>query len=238
MGFLDDSRAMRIFDAILASDADDKKKAEALFGRAFLYEHRRPGEDFSAARKTYLEVADRFPDSPLAARALVARGRCYEIERDNEDVAKAREAYEGAARRFPASEAAAEAKLRLAMTYALKMQPAPSREGATRLAAWLAEYPEHPYATGVWIVLGRTCLDVLDEPERALKAFIAADRLGIKSASLRSDVYYRIAWIAHKAIDKPETARKYYGKIINEFENDPRAYLAGLELKKLGVKSP
>jgi hypothetical protein len=112
------------------------------------------------------------------------------------------------------------------------------QQGADQLQAWLAKHGGHPNAAAVYLILGRTCIDLLDDAEKGLQALVKADSLGIEARALQTDLCYRIATVARADVKDLELAARYYRKFIREFDTDHRAYLAKQYLKDMEGQNP
>ncbi len=227
--------------------------------------HQLPTPDYDGARRYFDAVVSDFGKTEMAPRAMLTLARTSELEaerkgedRDAELLESLRTAYRKVVDTYPDTDAAIEASLREGLTYIKTMKIDEVRRALDILNAWTQKHGQHRYASGVYILIGRLYLRPMassisdkqaaeDEQARArrlgyyrksLEAMLKAVDIGIETYSIRGDVYYRIADVAHYSADRPAVALRFYRRIQDELSTDPRAYLARDRIAELLKSHP
>lgn len=261
-----DGKALRLFhQAIERKDLPQLERAVAHYGAGMVLLHQLPTPDYDEARKHFNTVVSDFGKTDMAPRAMLASVRTMELEAERESndrdavlLESLRTGYRKVVDTYPDTDAAIEAHLREGLTYIKTMKLDQVRRALDILNAWTQKHGKHRYASGVYILIGRLYLSPmassisdkdaaesdrararrLDYYRKSLDAMVKAVDIGIETYSIRGDVYYRIADVAHYSADRPAVALRFYRRIQDELSTDPRAYLARQRIAELLKSHP
>lgn len=214
--------------------------AAALYGRAICLWHDSPPSERQIAEAVGLleTIIKEASDAGQVARSHLALGRIYEVQdyaKDEPDFGEARRHYQAALERAGESELADEAMLRLAGSHVADgFEEASIRLGSEILRDWVEnKRPQSEYASIMWLYLGEVYLIHLDEPRKALEAYINADAIGLYGGIKRGDFYWKIASLARSEPDMLGVAGAYYSRIIEQEPRSGWAWQAKVELQRL-----
>ncbi|MEM8737042.1 MAG: tetratricopeptide repeat protein [Planctomycetota bacterium] len=218
--------------------------SRATFGMATAAQNRTPPSPrmIQEAADLYAELVERSPASEFAPRSLLNLGRLAEIQdhrQDRTDLEAARRYYSEVLETWPEAAIAGEAALRYADTFVQRYDnPASVREGLLFIASWIAEQPESPYASVIWEYLGQVHLQITQEPGLAIENYRQADAVGFIEPTVIPSLYWLIAQVSAEQLNDPETAARYYQRIITETPRSGRAFEAQLALGVLAEAHP
>jgi tetratricopeptide (TPR) repeat protein len=220
--------------------------SHATFGLATATLQNQPldARDVRHADALYAELVKSSSDENYIARALLARGRICELQdylNDTIDLPGARAFYKQVMQRFADNPLASEAALRAGATYVMAYDGpvfADVKNGLRLLENWQQQYPNNPLSAAIWQYMGDSYFTSLNDAENALRCYEQVDMTGWPDQGNQGPIYWRCAVMAEKYLNKPETAVKYYTKIIIETPNSGKAYEALLSLKRLNAPLP
>lgn len=242
--FADFLSARRLMKSAL-DKGDSNIQAEATYALGYINQYDPARTDADQAAELYTEVVNSYPDSPSAPWAHLALARMADLppleKNRNED--QARRIYRQVIARHPKHMVADEATLRLAYTYMEKIGQEPSwRQGIELLEKWLKDRPDNFLAPAMHLAIAQPLLTAR-KWDQAIEALIQADEADARgeriygtrtlSRTVRSNLYWQIGRIAEEHLDKPQLARKYYLKIVEEIGRDSKAYVAARRARRL-----
>ncbi len=219
------------------------KWIEATFGLALSLHHKTPPtkEAIEEARKLYMVLADKYPDSPCASRALLNVGRIDELRdfyQDKINLDSARACYRKVAEKYSKDPIVSEAVLRLAQSYTNTFKKEDIAEGIKIMQDWIKGHPKDPLAGLMYLLMGDLNFYPLENYKAAVENYIRADELKSLEPGQEGYIYWRIAVLAHKKLNDKVTAVKFYTKIIKDTPTFSKGYQSQLALKELGAPVP
>ena len=233
--------ALAEFEAALAAlPGPSPTRLQALYGLATTWNLRRPGENPERAERLYREVIDAAPADDLAAWSLLALARMpllapgAAVERPDPTVLS--KAYQAVIDRFPFHEAGEQAFLFQQAARLETSQPEQARAALAALDGFRTTHPHSPYTSGAWRLIGHAC-ELLDLPERRLEAvrqeWKTAEVDPLNAGQELALTYWTIATVAEFGAGDFGVAREYYRKLIAEYPDEQRVFLAKQELKRM-----
>ena len=88
----------------------------------------------------------------------------------------------------------------------------------------------------MWLYMGDVYFDPLEDYGRCVEAYLKADERNCLEPGQEGFFYWRIAYLAHTKLNRPDLAIPYYTKLITEVPSYGRGYQAQMALTELGVK--
>ncbi len=229
-----------------AIDKGDRTiQAEATYALGYINQYDPAQTDADEAADLYTKVVNTYPKSPSAPWAHLALARMADLPplESDRDVDQARKIYRQVISRYPKHMVADEAILRLAYTYMERIdQEQAWRQGIELLEDWLADRPDNFLAPAMHMGIAQPLMTAR-KWDQAIEALVQADQADARgeniygtrtlSQTVRSNLYWQIGRIAEEHLDKPQLARKYYLKIVNEIGRDSKAYVAARRAQRL-----
>lgn len=175
------------FERALAIPIDETQAAQLIWWRAEAYIAM---DDTEAARVTFLELADRYPRSPLAPRALYTRARMYLKEAR---FAETTQAFELLSQRYPFDPMTRRVGTALGESY---FQQARYRDAITALQNALTTLDDQPSE--------HKAIYLIAESHNALNELNEASTWYLRLANetegleLQRNAHYGLAWVYHK----------------------------------------
>ena len=201
---------------------------QALYGLATTWNLRRPGEDLAKAREFYEQVLSEAPQHDMAAWSLLALARTKHLVPVGEDpdYAEVHKAYQEVIDRFPAHLAAEEAFIYLQATLISTLQPKETRQALEALQGYVKD-PSKKFIGPAYSLMA-VSYQTLNMPEERLRA----EEQSLETTEVDPTnpftefawQYWNLATIAEFEVGDFDTARKYYGKLIEEYPSDIRLY--------------
>lgn len=244
LNYFNFKKAHRLFThALKRTEKGSESWQKALFGKSVAVHHIFPctQENIQEAEEGYQLLIQTVPDSGYAPRCMLHIGRIRELPdfyQDEKKPAEARKWYTRVIKTWPESNIASEAALRTAATYIQTFDADEVRKGISYLKEWLRKHPGNALASGMWMYIGDTCLNPLNEYQNSLDSYIKADTIGFPEPERAGRLYWRMAVIAETHLDDKTNAEKYYRKIIEITPTSGKAYEAQLALKRMGIDPP
>lgn len=226
------------FNAALAQAAPGSDiHLQALYGLATTWNLRRPGEDLAKAREFYEQVLREAPQHDMAAWSLLALARTKHLVPVGEDpdYAEVHKAYQEVIDRFPGHLAAEEAFIYLQATLISTLQPKETRQALEALQGYVKD-PSKKFIGPAYSLMA-VSYQTLNMPEERLRA----EEQSLETTEVDPTnpftefawQYWNLATIAEFEVGDFDTARKYYGKLIEEYPTDIRLYGAKQALKRM-----
>ncbi len=194
------------------------------------------------------------PKSRYATRAQMNLARIAEMidyGGDKPDVEEARKLYQKVIDTYPDKPIAGEATLRLAATYIRTYKKKQVLKGIDILKKWLAGHADDFLATTMWQYAAEAYLRPLNDYVNSLECYAKAEALGLAEKGREGRLFWRIARMAHRLMDRYKQSGKtnraaiyrdkaiaYYTKIIKVAPRSGKAYESQIYLKALGAPVP
>ena len=246
-GWLDISTSQ--FDAaealfIHAAETARPKSAEYLqarYGLANACQHRKPTSKTDEARAIYKTLVELDNAGEIGAWSSLALARIEHLNLyaaghaklpEPAEIEAVRRMYQVTIDSFPQTQAAEESAVYSGAALIEQMSAECATEGIAYLTAWIATHKESVYAPAAFGRLA-AAYEILNRRTEQLDALIQS--LGTDDDPLddRSAIFYRIAMIADRFAAKPEIAKQYYRKLLENYPTDPRVYACKRNLHRL-----
>lgn len=199
---------------------------EARYGQALNLLMRQPktagNVDRAAAMLSELAAAE--PDSEIGIGARYYLGRIEQTHRITPDPVAARQIFQELIAAHPAHAYAQQAVVKLAIIDLYDRVPAQTRRERFDALAEQAPGLSDPIARrDLYMLLADTVQRFDYAPSIALELLIRADEIGIARLAERANTWIRIGLIASET-ERPEIARVYFEKFLNNFIRDGRRH--------------
>ena len=215
---------------------------EASLGYALSLQHRAPDvrSDKEEAAAIYDELLSRTDGNPLQPLILLLRARLEDQIDYYGDVVRpeaARAYYEKLIADWPDSPLVHRAALYRAQLDVFRMTPEAAERGIREMRAWLEAHPANPLASLQWMLIGHAAMYPVEEPARALEAFLAAERVGLPKHTQLDTFFWLVAQLAREA-GRPAVSARFLRRIIVEQPRSNFAYEAQQRLLEMGEEAP
>jgi TolA-binding protein len=212
-------QAIQYYEQAIDSWMPDKTAAET---RYWIAEAAAENEDYSDARRYFMELANDYPESEWAPKALYARGRLYLTQRHFETAASA---FEVLKERYPNKEVTRSVGTALGESYYMQAKYEEAIEALQNALPYLLD---EPLQKAVFLIAeSQNYLEQYDEASKSYLRYINMT----KGTDQERIAHYGLGWVYHKqeiyhwaaesfgraAIGEDEIARKaLYYKAVNE----------------------
>lgn len=229
----DFDKAARHFErAALHPDGTDVQHAEALYGQANVFNHRRPGADLERARELYEEIAERYPETDSAAWSLLALARLEHLAQWGleGDIPEVQAAYQRVIDRFPHHLAGEEAFLYQQSNILVTLDAEVIERAALATREFIRTHTESPYRCIAHHVLSACYAEMgdqtarLEAKEKALNTIVDDGVTPVELEKLINT--WLVAFDAEKEVGNFETARIHYRRLIERWPGSAFVFAA------------
>jgi tetratricopeptide (TPR) repeat protein len=195
--------------------------------------------DVEAAKEHYRRAVEEDETGEIAPWAALALARVDFIQRTStrfrdEDLTSEnlREAYREIIEQYPGTLAAQEATLYLAQSMFAEEDDEVSARAIAMLEDLLDQYPDTPYAYGIYGAMAGHAAHREDHEARFVNMVRQVECSADPDREL-VHLYYQIAYHADARMERPDLALTYYRRIIDEYPHDPRNYQVRNSIRRL-----
>ncbi len=214
---------------------------EFALGYAISLHRRQPdtASDKIAAAELYAKVVKyaKASNSKYYPLALLQQGKLYEMDDFQDDKSnpdKAYQCYDTVIKDCPASNLIHYAALCRAQVLIFQMRDETVIKGINELQAWIAKYPDNPFAPVQRTLAAEAFAYPLRDFRQAVTTMKTIEKTGFPSGTLVDQFYWELANYAYKDGDI-KTAREYFNKIVS-LGNSRFGTVAKDRLKNIGNK--
>ncbi len=209
--------------AALHPEGTEVQRAEALYGQASVFNHRRPGADLERAGEVYEEVAERYPETESAAWSLLALARLEHLAQWGleGDIPAVQAAYQRVIDRFPHHPAGEEAFLYQQSNILVTLDAEVIERAALATKEFIRTHTESPYRCLAHHVLSACYAEMgeqtarLEAKEKALNTTVDDGVTPVEIEMLINT--WLVAFDAQKEVGDFDMARKYYRQLIEQW---------------------
>lgn len=237
----EDKQAIQAFERLIEITPEDHElHLHGLYGLATTWNLRLPvtSQKKELATELYNKIIAQAPEHDLAAWSLLALARMKHLVGTGvePDYPAVRQAYQEVIDRFPGHYAAQEALIYQQATLVATLDPDDARKAEKALLGLIETYPDSGFVSPALSLLS-VVYTTLDMQEKRLWAEIESfKRIEVDPENPDQDHswrYWNIATIAEFEVGDFDTAREYYGKLVQAFPTDARMYAAEQALKRM-----
>lgn len=232
-------QAALVFEGAAArAGTDGELRMQALYGLATTCALRSPGPEPEKAALLYEEIVSKSGDGDLAAWSMLGLARMmHAVPVGQEpDYGEVRAAYQRVIDKFPSHPAAEQAFIHQQSTLVATLSEKDAAAALAALEGFVQARSGSRFASPAYSLISE-CHRTLGRPTERLAAEIRALETRILDPSNPyMDLawpYWKIATIAEFEAGDFAVARKYYGKLIEEYPTDIRKYGARQALQRM-----
>jgi len=232
-------RAVNSFQAVLTSpESSEDDQLQALYGLGTTWSLRRPDNDPELAATFFDEAISRAPQHEVAAWSMLANARMKHIVPVGQtpDYEQLRAAYQTVIDAFPGHLAAQEALLYQQSTLIMTLDEEVSRQAIDTLRQFIIDNPDSKFLSAAHSLLANAYQNVDMQQERLNEEILAWKTREIDPTSPFQDQawrYWLLATLAEFEVGDFDTARKFYGLLLEEYPTDIKKYSAMQALKRM-----
>lgn len=230
----------RFGDALDAAPKGSAERLRAAYGLAETLALRNANASPERAAKLFEDVVREAPGSDLAAWSLLALARMIHAvpAGQDPDVPSVRAAYQRVIDAFPFHLAGEEAFIYQQGTYLATLKPDDASHALKGLQGFVAGHARSRFLSPAWALIAE-CWFTLHQPEQRLAAQIKAlETTELDPSNPMMDhasAYWKIASIAEFEAGDFAAARRYYRKLVDEYQTDQRRFAAQQALARLAA---
>jgi tetratricopeptide (TPR) repeat protein len=232
-------QAEKIFDRVIESvPLDSELRFKAMYGLGCTLWLKLPSSDEASAKKIFKEIIRIAPESEYTPWSMLALTRLLHIVSSDQtpDYPRLRKDYEALYKKFPNHIAAHEAFVYMIGTYIAACTNKDAEIAKTKLNEFIENHPDSFFISSAWGLYAKAC-ETLGLKEEMLSAKIMSlEKLESDPTNPKmekSNAYWEIAVIAEFECGDFDTARKYYGMLIQDYHRDRRNFPAMQAIERM-----